>query len=477
MPRNPSSAVLSPLLVLALACTAGLAAGESADRRPPPSAWATTYDYGTSTAHDPQFGNAKLWPHLTGKEYFLKAALPPARVLVWSKPGQSANDKSPLNPLDPANWTDLSTGKPATALPDTETDVIMPASDKYYIVDFQNAGHGAKKWGVPFKARCVTVGANANLYGSDAYTTGHVWVRRGGYFMVDVTHFFEGSRHTFYRNENDRVTKTGPGGDGTYLCQYLKFNKSGKDISAEILGNAHTVDEFQMESGTLIIGPGSVVEPGREANPYLGKNAVLALMDGAYFGKWIIDFHCTDLEVRGGSVFGGLPDRPLTRNAVFKVGRKNFTAAAYDQPVDREGEKIKGRLLQRVPGITLQAGSTVRSFSVDPAKARLVITTLPEEYAITFLRHAAGSEHLAKQLADPAQKAFVEWISALPKGIDLRCGKGVTIDGVEFDGFRKGGLMLEEAGAEKSWKNVFYGPANLGSPAELVGPPYGNTKK
>lgn len=475
MPSLPFSALVFCLLAIAPLAAEQYGPNQHnapAADRPKPSPWATTYDYGKATAHEPNYADKKLWPYLSGKEYFLKTTFPKTKVLRWAHPGKDAGEGKPLDPLDPKNWLDEATGQPSTTPPDLTTDVIMPASETYYMVDFQNPGHG-KKNGVKFTARCVTVGANANLSAGDARTTGNVWVRRGGFFMVDVNHFFEGSANTFYRNENDREKeKSGPGGEGCYVCQYFNLKKATKEASVEILGNAFTVDEFQLFSGTLIIGQDSVVEPGREAYPYIEKDAVLAIMDGGYFGKWVLDYHCYDLDVRGGTLLGGLPDRPLTRNATLRIGFKNYTNTQYGKPKDKGGQPV--HKFARQPGIMLKPGSVVRSHSTDLAKARLVIAAIPDTYMITFCRPPLGTDWVRKESEkDPMRKAFYDWLAALPKGIDMIVEKGAVIDGVELDGFRKGGLMVREPGLEKEWKNVFYGKGNLAPPAELVGQPYG----
>lgn len=451
-----------PLLLAAFLCAESAV---PADGPPKNSPWATTFPYGTATAHEPNFADTKLWPRLSGKEYFLKTTFPKTRVLVWSKPGQSADQNSPLNPLDPKNWIDQATGQPATALPDIDTDVVVPAADKLYVVDFQNAGHGADKWGKPFYARSVTVGANAKLYCSDAHTSGNIWVRRGGFFMADVTHHFKGGYHTFYRNENDRMT------DNSYVCQYLKFMKSAKDISTEFFGHMHTVDEFQVETGTLIIGPDSVMEPGREAYPYIEKTAAIAIMDGGYLGKWNIDFHCCDLDLRGGVLQAGLPDRPISRSAHFRISYKNWTNAQTTL-MRKTGDDDPRVPIKRDPGIRMAPGSAIRAFSTDFAVARLVISPVPKSYPMTFQRPAPGTSDYQNAMKDPVAKAYIDWVDSLPVGLDMQIAAGATIEGVEFNGFRKGGIMMPDPAAAKTWKNVFYG-TNLAPQAELFSTGYG----
>ena len=88
------------------------------------------------TADNPQFSNKQVWPALVGDEYFLKEKWPQARLLIWAYPGVSESRQGPkLLTVDPACWIDAATGKPADAIPDMDTDVILPDSDKPYTAD------------------------------------------------------------------------------------------------------------------------------------------------------------------------------------------------------------------------------------------------------------------------------------------------------------------------------------------------------
>jgi hypothetical protein len=116
----------------------------------------------------------------------------------------------------------------------------------------------------------------------------------------------------------------------------------------------------------------------------------------------------------------------------------------------------------------LYAGSTLRSYSTDITRARLVITQLPPDTQITFLRPPAGSREYAQAVRDPKRRDFIAWLDQLPKGVDVAVGAGVTIDGVEFDCVHKGGIMVQDRSAVGQWKNVFWGPNNLAAPGQLI---------
>jgi len=452
-----------PAALFLLACSLAFSA-EIAEGRPLASKWAGSYPYDKATAHVPGFDDKKLWPHLSGKEYFLATKLPPKRVLVWAKPGTDGGAQG-VDPLAPASWTDQATGQPASSLPDLETDIVIPAAPMDYTVDFQNPGHGKKE--KMLSARCVTVGAKVRLNAADATVRGHVWVQNGGHFMVDVTLYFTGPDHTFYRNDNAAIQPDPMGRDRTYLCQYLNLDKASLDASTEFIGMFHSGDEFQILAGTMIVGADSVMEPGREASPFIEKSGRIAVMVGGYFGKWILDMPCCDIDIRGGTLQGGMPDRPLTRNAIVKIGYKNFTNAKCTLPTNPNDDD-KRQDLKREPSIKLTNGASIRSYSTDIAKARLVIAPLPQCYGITFHRPAKGSEEYAESVKDKYNAAYYTWLDVLPIGLDMQIAKGAIIDGVELSGFRKGGLMMADRSERKTWKHVFFGE-NLAPEAELVG--------
>ncbi|MEX0654381.1 MAG: hypothetical protein WD534_16105 [Phycisphaeraceae bacterium] len=249
--KSPYCAVLAAILLL-LATSPGQAQVLESGGRPATSVWAAEYDYGDATAADPQFDNEEIWPHLTGREYFLDTAWPkPERTLAWAQPGTSGGRGAPLDALDPANWVNVETGEPATSLPDRNTDVILPASDEYYEVNWGFLG--PERESPALRVRHVTIGANAHFWILDAVIRGNVWVQREGHFNVDVTLNLIGPDHTFYRNDNTGGSPSAVGSrDKSYLCQYLMFNKAEPDVSVEFLGMFHSGDEFQMVTSMMI---------------------------------------------------------------------------------------------------------------------------------------------------------------------------------------------------------------------------------
>lgn len=189
-------------------------------------------------------------------------------------------------------------------------------------------------------------------------------------------------------------------------------------------------------------------------------DGTLALLDGAFFGKWCNDFGIPDMTVDGGTILGGLPDRPLTLNCTFGLSLKNHTNATFSQL----GEEMH-RESRRVPSLAMLSGSTIRSHTTDPTKARLVLTYVPDgigDQSSFDLRPPPGSAAEQKVIDrhPEAAKRFA-WFDELPRGLDCLLGTGVVVDKVEFDHLRKGGILYQDTATKAAWKNVFYGPGCL----------------
>jgi len=107
-------------------------------------------------AHNPQFDNEEAWPDLVGDEYFLKEKWPEARLLIWNLPEPDEKGRRPKGDAGKLeNWINAETGKPAKSLPDMDTDIILPDSDKPYKV----FGRGQQK----LACRHLTVGRNVTF--------------------------------------------------------------------------------------------------------------------------------------------------------------------------------------------------------------------------------------------------------------------------------------------------------------------------
>ncbi len=412
------------------------------------------------TAHEPRFDDKTLWPDLSGKEYFLKEQWPRGRLYVWGYPGETANlhrgrSRSPRDPADPKNW--LVDGRPAEELIfDEHADLLLPASEVPYEVGFRNT-----ELQETFRHVTVEPGA-AFIGGGDGRGRtiyGNVWIKRGGAMYAQGATNFVGPHHTFFRNDNLAPSEDDNGRDGRRCSQYFVFNKED-GASVEFRGQVSVSDEFRVYSGTVIVGRDSSLRPGRHAAPRIYGEGVLALLDGAFFGKWCNDFGIPDMTVEGGTIQGGLPERPLERSCTFGLSFKNHTNATFWQLNEEEHQESR-----RVPSLVLLEGSTIRSITADPAKARLVLTYVPDgvgDRSSFDLRPLPGSATEQEVLdRDPQAAARFAWFDRLPRGLDVFLGRGVVVDTVEFDNLRAGGILYQDAATKAAWENMIFGAGCL----------------
>ena len=409
-----------------------------------------------ASAHHPQFSDTDLWPGLTGKEYFLDEQWEPGRLYVWAYPGETANlhrgrRRSPRDPTDPKNW--LVNGEPATELIFDETaDLLLPASDTPYQVGFRTTD-------IREVFRHVTIEPGAGFIGGGdgrgRTIYGNVWIKKGGTMYAQGATKLIGSRHTFFRNDNVSEPEDDNGRDGRRCSQYFTFYKEG--ASVEFRGCVTVSDEFRLHSGTVIVGPDSVLRPGRHAAPKIYENGTLALLDGAFFGKWCNDFGIPDMTVEGGRILGGLPDRPLMRDCMFGLSFKNYTNAAFSGFNDEQHRESR-----RVPALVVLDGGTLRSHTTDMENARLVLTYVPDgigDRSSFDLRPVPGSNRERKVLdRHPEAAERFAWFDKLPRGLDCFFGTGVVINEVELRHFREGGVLYQDRATREKWKNLFFGP-------------------
>jgi hypothetical protein len=389
------------------------------------------------TADDPRFDDKTHWPGLTGKEHYVSQQWPKGPVLVYG--GMDAQGMK----TGGSGWVDLATGKRTSKGPDADTDVILPPADKPYEYGRRGGTY-----------RHVTVGRNAYLKGggdrSPMHIHGNIWIKKGGKMRAQGATVIAGGRHTFYRNDNRCTEWNAPDWWNVSTSMYINFRKTD-GATAEVVGQVAMNDEFSIRGCTVIVAPDSKLQPGRNGHPKITDGGRLVLLDGAYFGVWTNNYNTTDLTVEG-TIQGGLPERPLKRDARVGIATKNYNKVMY------EGRGGPGKVeTTRVVGLLLKAGSTLKTVSTDAEKARLVVGLSRDNWGWR-IREQPGSAYEKKTLRkDPDAKYRYAWYDKLPKLIDVWFGKGVTVEGVTFDAVRKGGLMLAEPADRKKWKDVGFG--------------------
>jgi hypothetical protein len=414
--------------------------------------------YKQASAHDPKFDDKSVWPTLSGKEYFLKAQWPKTRLYVWAHPGQSGSKrvKNALDPTDPINW--LVDGKPATELVlDDQADMLLPASEKPYTVGFRDTS-------VRETLRHLTVESGAEFRGggdgAGRRFYGNVWVKKGGKIYAQGSTAFAGAQHTFLRNDN-AVPVAELNSSVNTSSQYFRFNK--EDASVELLGVVSVLDEFFIANkATCIVGVDSIMHPGRSASPTIYKGGKLVLLDGAYWGKWINEFHrAIDLRVEG-TVQGGLPERPLTRSATIGLSYRNWQKLDFSK---WSGDPKEGMRDVRLVSAMFMPGSEVKTISSGPAKAHLVITwTGVQNTNVVGDPAGKAGDKLGGKFTDAE---FAKLYNSIPRKITAFFDSGVSVDGVMFDNVHPGGLLVRDAATRQAWKNVQFGPGNTGKPDEL----------
>jgi len=398
------------------------------------------------TAHNPQYKNKEAWPDLVGDEYFLKQKWKKARLLIWAHPGKAQKRRVPkLDPKDPANWIDAATGKPADSVPDMNTDVIFPDSDTGYTVEDIKP----RSW----FCRHLTVGRGATVKptrGASLSLFGNLWIRPTGNLFVYRTLMPTGSSDTFIRKDwpqDGKLKKLHDTGTPTpfdraqprvspwgkqEIAFFFKHDKP--EGSTEMLGYISNRDEFNNAAGDVIVGRGSRLMCGTAATFMISKAGRLVLLDGALAGKYANEFGC---GVRiDGTVTGGAPDRPLKRDAIMGIPYDNWMHLRFSVQVrnwtPRPGE-VSGSFSGKAIG-----------YPAKGSDAKLVIG---------WSRIGAWRGHRGWKMTED----FNDTYAKLPPKITLWIGQDAEIVNVRFDDLHRGAIVLPDANAFKSWKNVTFG--------------------
>ncbi|MCX6997006.1 MAG: hypothetical protein NTV49_07940, partial [Kiritimatiellaeota bacterium] len=442
-----------------------------------------------STADNPQFTNKQAWPTLVGDEYFLKEKWRKARLLILALPGESERREGlKLDFTNPASWIDAATGQPASAIPDMDTDVVLPDSNQPYKVLDKEGEQG-------FACRHLTVGRNADfqIAGGGALSVfGNVWIRPPGNMFIYRTLRLVGSHATFFRQDwpedgklkkmhdtraivpysVDNKTKreenlTNPWNDRSTrkVCHFMEHDKSeGK--STEVAGYVNVADEVCIKSGTFIVGRGSRFLTAGPSSMVVSKGAKVVLLDGAQCShgqnQFVndaggnVDWGVAD----GAEVSGGTPDRPLRRDAYLGVGYDNWMNLPFlPAPDDKKGIPVLpsgAKIHYGYGGYSARISGSLIGYPAPGSAARLVVC---------WQRIAAGGagewgrrdEGLASMFPQLAPKITV-WISGASK-----------IESVRFDDLHRGGIVAPSLETFKSWKNISFGDACLSKdPNELV---------
>ena len=376
------------------------------------------------------------------------------------------------NWLDPKNWRE--NGRPAARPPDAKTDVLLPAAGRFYVVRPTNKGAGKyasavlpykewfKRWkstgrrGTSFavhsedavEVRHLTIEKNAACISWHVHKLiavwGNLWVKRGGwvhwinlrgpkhcFFRMDSVPYPSGSNS--YANLNSGVHPNARilGTNRTHITHKLEVCKYNNG-SVEFTGNMGINDEIQVQTGKLIINDGFRYNGlTRRGTFEVFKGAVLELQSGAVVAPFqhnkLRDSYNMNVY-KGGVIQAGSPDRPLTRDVHLLFSES------------------------RSAGLYSASGSSIKVYSSDPKKARLVFSSIH-----SWRNFCDAQGRPARQLGKRTGNT----------GIKLHLAGEQLFDGVMFDCVRRGGIQMINPQSRRRWKNVSYGRLNAAKPDEL----------
>ena len=427
------------------------------------------------TADNPQYNNKEAWPMLVGDEYFPKQEWPKTRVLIWGRPSEASGRTGPkIDAMDPANWIDAATGKPADAIPDMNTDILLPDADNPYAVAM-----GVQN----FACRHLTIGRGAAFSvesGGNFSIFGNLWVRNNGMVTSWRNMTFAGDRDTFLRQDwpedgvlkkmhDERlVTPYDPkaknpwmedGRKARSITTYMVHDKaSGK--STEMIGYVRILDEVGIKSGTFIVGRDSRFVSMGPSSVSAARGAKVVLMDGSQCSHGQNQFVNRDWGVADGAeVTGGTPDRPLRRDAYFGLGYRNW----MNLPVpEAENSKKKpeqqtgAKLYYGYDGYNAQINGDLIGYPAEGTDARLVVC---------WQRISSGGAGNWGRGDDAFKQVFP---NIVPK-IKVWIGGTSKIENVRFDDLHRGGIVTPSADVFATWKNVTFGEGCLSQdPKELI---------
>lgn len=416
------------------------------------------------TAGSPQFDQREIWPDLVGDEYFLNEQWPaPTRVLVWAHPDEgNGKDPSKHDHMEPANWIDAATGRPAGDLPDETTDVILPDAKNAYSVQNKDLKG--------IRCRHLTIGKNAYLRTRGLSLDGNLWIKPHGGMWNFGTLNLTGVRHTFVRYDwqseelrqmhRDRTVvpfdpdnpKSQPW-KASVISQYLYLNKPGK--SAEVRGFVSAGDEIKVMDGTLIVGRDSRLLGGRNSHPLIETGGIIALMDGSLMGKWTNEFYA-DYLLKG-AITGGLPDRPLQRDAFLGLGYKNWMNIGFAGQESLDAKKIgQSRMGYGYSALEPKGPkSSLIGYPAPGSDAKLVVG---------WHRIASWNGYKLNE----TDEFFKDYMKLQPK---ITLMLPATVKNVRFEDLHRGGIITGSKDLLSTFKsdNVTFGEGNLSeNPEDLI---------
>lgn len=380
----------------------------------------------------------------------------PARpVIVWRYPGKSGNAMSAESWLDER-------GQPLKASPWTETDfekrwqrsgefskpgyfdgdVLLPAADQQY----KAIQPGKRDYLSAMTVRHLTIEANAS-YNVRYTIEGNLWLKHegdlGGGTQTGGFGNPDAAWHTVARFCGDRwpQKKASDEGESEWIAisHWIHIHTGG---TIEVVGQTGGAgDRLTLSKGTLVISEDSHIGNGPRGSFYNEQGTTVIFLDGAGAG-------CLDKVLRGrggtygfgGTVMFGAPDHPLTRD--LRVEMALFNAEDID-PNATPAQRTKGA------SMVLGPTGTMITHSADPDRARVIFCPRPDD--APYSSYAVGDRAQGREM---------------PTGIAAVFAGQTQLDGVVFDGFLAGGIVVDPQAARR-WKHVSFGEHNQAPPDQL----------
>jgi len=392
-------------------------------------------------------------------------------LIVWANPGESGNA------MEGASWLD-ETGKPLAESPWVETkgaekggkvsiggefdgDVLLPGADGPY----EAIQPGDRDYLNAQVLRHLTVEENAS-YRIRCTVLGNLWVKKGALLGEGTQTGGLGSgdtdKHTVARFANADMERENAWAFVHEISHWIYIDTGGSG-SLEIVGLCGGAgDRLTLSRGTLVVSEGSYIGNGNRGCFYTQEGTTAILLDDARTG-------CPDPMVSGvtatygiaGTLMFGTPEHPLTRDLDF--------GGAYTR---MESLDPASKPHQRTGGASFVLGATgkMEVHSANPAKARVLFQPRSKDLPVSqyVVDKKTGLWDFTPK-DKPAAKEF--WDSEItPDGVIAVFLGETDFNGVHFDGFYEGGIVVKKS-ARSGWKNVTFGKNNMAEPDKLFREP------
>lgn len=392
-------------------------------------------------------------------------------LIVWAKPGESASA------LEDGKWLNengkLIKGTPWKVEEYThkrkkrkrgwfDGDVLLPAADQEYkAIQPGNRDHLHA-----FTIRHLTVEGNAR-YNIRYTVKGNLWIKdkgmigegtqTGGLGSADTNkHTF--ARFCFFRPEGEITWAFAP-----HISHWVNID-TGDSGSLEVIGMCGGAsDRLTLSKGTLVVSEDSYIGNGNRGSFYSMPGTTAILLDGSRVG-------CSNPIVAGengtygigGTLSFGTKEHPLKKDFIFSGAffkKEHFSSKAVPS--------------QRTKGASFVLGPKGKMvvYSSNPKKARVIFC--PRSKNLPVSRYVVPNQYVKlivrkkKKLYPPKPEFWGK--PEIPKGVTAVFHGKTNFNGVVFDGFYKGGILVDPA-ARKKWRNVSLGKNNQGKANELFAP-------